>query len=248
MNLKPFSKHLVLTLIVALSLSHAVIAAAAQEESAPPKTVIKSLAYMEAEDLHDILDILPITFVIKPDLEAVVLRGQPSAMETALAIIENLDTPAALNPSIELRGYILAVSKGDESVDIPQHLHKVMTELRNIFGYTSYRLIDTVFLRTTHGSGAAVGGSASLPENVVEVSYVLGFNQAWITNFDRSRTDKETKNIIRLNGLTLRRDQPALSTDIEIFEGQTAVIGKARLDDSLGDLILVVEAKVIDAQ
>lgn len=238
------SKPLILALILVLSLFQAVIAQA-EEESASPKTVIKRLAYINGEDLREILGMLPLKIVIKADLDTIVLRGRPAPIETALAMIDSMDVPATLNPSIELRGYILAVAKGDESVDIPKHLNKVTAELRNIFGYTSYRLIDTIFLRTSHGSGASVGGSASLPESIVQVPYILGFNRAWITNFDRSRTDKETKNIVRLNGLTLRRDQPAISTDIEILEGQTAVIGKARLDDRLGDLILVVEAKVI---
>ena len=212
----------------------------------PSQTVIKHLRYVQASTLREILSVLPVQWRIREN--SVLVRGDKSAVETALKVIENLDVRPAPVPSIELRGYILAVTRDDDSVTgVPESLNGVIEELREIFGYRGFKVFDTVFLRTRNGSGGSVGGSVSVGSGH-QVSYDLGFQHAYVPDFDRSREDRR-KNTIRLIGLALRdssKERPALETDVDVREGQTAVLGKAHLEGVSGDVILVVESHVLD--
>lgn len=217
----------------------------APQAAVEPRTVLVELRYADAEDLRPILSVLPLTVVVKPELNVVMLRGAPDVVDTAKKVIEALDAAPSPEPSIELRGYIVAVSK--ESTDrtgITGDLAGVVEQLEEIFDYRGFEVLDTVYLRIRQGSGGAVRGRLEAPGNSI---YTLSFDRGWIPGFDRAREDEGQPHTLRFDGLTLRpapEAAPALATDVEIREGQTAVIGKARLEAG-GDLILVIEARVV---
>ncbi len=211
------------------------------------KTVLVYTRYVDAGDLQGVLSVLPLEVVIKPELGVIMLHGSADLIDTAKKVVDALDVPPSPSPNIELRGYIIAVSK-DKSArkGVVDEIAGVVDELAEIFGYTGFEVLDTMFLRTRHGSGGQVGGTLEL-ESGRRATYNMGFNYSKILGFDRARKE-EKEHTVRFDGLILRQKPstpPALETDVEVREGQTAVIGKARLDGVPEDLILVIKANVI---
>lgn len=223
-----------------------VAAQEAKDAGAEARTLLVDLRYADAEDLRPILSVLPLSVVVKPELNVIMLRGTPDLVDTAKKVIDALDVPPSPEPSVELRGYIVAVSKDSaERTGVTGDLAGVVEQLGEIFGYRGFQVLDTVFLRVRHGSGGAVRGTLEGSFNP-PVPYVLSFDRARILGFDRARADDQ-EHTLRLDRLMLRPapdEPPVLATDVELREGQTAVVGKARMK-AAGDLILVIDARVL---
>jgi hypothetical protein len=125
--------------------------------------------------------------------------------------------------------------------DVPQALAETLQQLRGVFAYKSYRLIDTVTLRGRNFSGSEVAGD--LPDN-------LQYNFKYV----RVRVSPDAPRLVHLDGLRLeitrrrtnRTDSVALvSTDLDLKDGQKTVVGKSAVNG--GDAVfLVIVAKVID--
>jgi len=238
--------------------------ARAQQTGAPPpqedstnqrgmRTVIKQTQHVDVRELEKILGMLGLQIRLKPDINAIVLRGHDSNdIDTALRLIEALDVPPEPGRAVEITVFVVAASKdGTENVGITAGLAAAVDQLRTLFGYRGFELLDTVFLRVLDTHGGRVEGGLVLdapPPGVVRVGYELTFNRAEII----PRGDDER--LVRLDGLTFELNgtdggeiqRAYLKTDVEIREGQKAVVGKSTprgVDDTL---ILILEARVLD--
>lgn len=212
-------------------------------ESGKPRTVIQQTSFVDVRDLAEILNLLDIGVRIDAEQQAVVLRGSDDELDTALKLIESLDKPPAASLSIELTVFILGASKETSATaELPADLEAVVGQLRELFGYRSFELFDTLFLRVRDGSSGRLRGYIA-----ERSSYDFSLNRAKVLGFNRE-TREEKQSILRFDGLTFlfQGDRSRLSTDVEVREGQKAVIGKAAPGDGGPTLILVIEAKILE--
>jgi hypothetical protein len=169
-------------------------------------------------------------------------------------MIKKLDVP---EPDIELTVYMLVASaQPDGTTALAPELDPVIKQLKGVFSYRAYRLLDSFVLRARVGHGADSDGfltalAANMPGGA-QTTYSFFFRNSAISGVDKNR-------VVRLDDVRLRVRVPhasgggvnysesAIHTDFDVREGQKVVVGKSSLvDGSDGALILVVSAKIVD--
>ena len=215
-----------------------------ETETAKPRTVIKATMHVDVSEVESVLGLLDVDFALKPDQNLIVVRGEDYAVETAMKVIDALDTP---RPTIELNVYVVAASHQGKT-EVPAHLEAAVGQLKTVFGYSGFQLLDTVALRVLEGRYGRADGGIRLGEDDGRTGYSLSFQKASVVpeNGDLK---------IRLKGLKFNVDGDAkvggmlrpvranLMPDVQIREGQKAVVGSST-PQGVGDtLILIIEAK-----
>ena len=169
-------------------------------------------------------------------------------------MIKKLDVPQA---DIELTVYMLLTStQAEGAAPASPDLDPVLKQLKSVFSYRAYRLLDSFVLRAREGRGADSAGflsplAANMPGGA-QTNYTFSFRNTAISGADKNR-------VVRLDDVHLRLKIPhassggvsysesSIHTDFDVREGQKVVVGKSSLvDGSDGALILVVSAKIVD--
>ncbi len=223
---------------------------AVAEEPADPKergrTVVKLTRFVDVRDLEPILEILDVQVRLKPDLNALVLRGRDGGdLDTALALIEALDEPT---PSIGVSVYVVAASRQEEAKSgISPELEAAVSQLQTVFGYRGFKVLDTVYLQVREGRRGGVVGGVELAGGA-RSTYQFGFQNARVTPVEDGPL------FIRLDGLRFElnargesdsRPLAAFNTDVQVRVGQKAVIGKSTPEGTDETMILIVEAGLV---
>ncbi len=206
--------------------------------SARQRTVIKATKYIEVREATEVLELLDVEFALKEDQNLIVLRGEDYAVKTALKVIDALDEAW---PNIDLRVFVLAASKEGEA-DVPSELESAVDQLKGVFGYSGFQLLDSITLRVLEGRQARADGGIRLGDDLERTGYRFSFEKILVVPEDDSLN-------IRLRGLKFEVDGPvagslraSLMTDVQIREGQKAVIGSSTPQGVGETLILIVEA------
>jgi hypothetical protein len=149
-----------------------------------------------------------------------------------------LVAPAGV-PNVELTVYLvsgLAQAQASGKDEVPADLAETLQQLRGVFAYKSYKLIEAVTLRGRSGRGAEVGGQ--LPD-------YSQYNFKYLN----ARVSPEAPHMVHLDGLRLeitRRQSVALvSTDLDVRDGQKTVVGKSAVN-ATDALFLVIVPKVVE--
>jgi len=126
--------------------------------------------------------------------------------------------------------------------DVPQDLAETLQQLRGVFTYKSYKLIEDITLRGRNQGGAEVAG-------------VLPDLSDYDFRYARARVAPDSPRVVHLDGLRLwisRRhanraaDTVALvSTDLDVRDGQKTVVGKSAVN-ATDAIFLVIVARIID--
>lgn len=252
-------------LLAALLALVPVLPAGAQEEEAPAQPgrklvqEIVEVHHADPEALAAVLRVFPTSVQAHTEMGLVTIRGTAEDVATAVAAARSLDVPPKPASSIEVTAHILGASRTSElSGAVPEHLEEVARQLRQLFGYRGVELVDSVGIRVRDHGDAAVAGAISQGEDLEPAPYRLGFNRAMVVSGQEARS-------IRLDGLVFEArlnrwrgptpegepghvvsSEVSLRTDVEVREGQKAVVGKAATDGERDSLILVVEARVLE--
>ncbi len=242
MRYQPFDK--IRTLAAAAALILAALPALGQEQAkAEPKlrTVIKAMMHIDAAEAASVLDLMDVKYGIKDDQNLILLRGEDPAIDMALKVLDALDEPL---PSIELQVFVLSASH-EGSSNVPAELSAAVDSLKGVLGYQGFELLDSVFLRVLENRSGRVDGGIRLGDSEERTSYRFSFRKAVVV----PEEDVELK--IRLKDLRFEVAGPddagsllaSLKTDVQILEGQTAVIGSSTPQGVGETLILIVKAK-----
>ena len=171
----------------------------------------------------------------------VTLAGLASAQDKPPVLSPN---PLSSSPvNLELTVYLVSGFGQPQAAskdEVPQDLAATLQQLRSVFAYKSYKLLEAITLRGRNFSGSEVAGE--LPDGkYYDFRYV------------RARISAETPHMVHLDSLRLeiswsraRKDQMALvSTDLDVREGQKTVVGKSAVAGT-DALFLVIVPKVIE--
>lgn len=256
----------ILVLVLAARLAAPVAFAQEAETRETPaptgRDVVQEIYEVQHADpltLAEVLRVFPIHAQAHVQMRLVTLRGTAKDVAAALAAARSLDVAPQKARSIEITAHILGASRSSElSGVVPAQLEEVARQLRQVFGYRGVELVDSVSLRVRDYGDGAVSGAFSEGDDREPSPYRLGFNRANVVSGPEARS-------VRLDGLQFEarlvrwraatpEGEPGhfinseinLTTDVEVREGQKAVVGKAATDGERDSLILVVEAKVID--
>jgi hypothetical protein len=196
-------------------------------------------------------------------MHVLVISGTPSDVASLEQTAKQLDANSSQIPSsnVDLTVYVLgAFESSGSSGQISQGLQSTVNQLKLLFPYTSYQLLETTLARAGVGGYSQLEGTlhafTSQNEETNQPSrYGLNFTVGGITGSGSSATIhiinfsfnsqiqyavKSVPNISQLGSTPM-----SLRTNIDIPAGKKVVVGKAGVGGS-NAIFLIVEARVAD--
>ena len=253
-----------LLLVAFVALSASVRAQEAKEEkkqAAPAEakgsvTRIFSVKHRDVVSLSELISAFGARIRPSPALGVIAVTGPPEIVEAVGDSIQRLDVAPSPPKNVELTFYIvIALPQASQPTSVPRELEAVTKQLKSVFSYQAFRVLDTMILRCRDGQGAEASGAGPPPTGPAE-------SGQWTTFQVRFRmvsvSSDSAGKVVRLNGLRLGARIPiptsggwtwvdtGFNTDIDVREGQKVVVGKANIDSSNNAMIVVVTAKVAD--
>jgi hypothetical protein len=187
---------------------------------------------------------------------ALVVRGSAEAVGVVAEAIKKLDVPPAPAPenrpasNVELTVHLLYGSAQEDPKTVPQDLDNTVRQLRSLFPYKSYRVLDTLIMRSRSGQATMLNGTLPGSDSVYSFRY-----QPEVANGPAPRS-------VRLRNLQLSvkmRSYPdpsnktnfqyldsGIQTELDAREGQKTVVGKSNVTGTDDAIILVVSPRVIE--
>jgi hypothetical protein len=254
-------------LALALALAACAAPATAQEtgetreeaRSAPHRDQrIVEVKHADPSALARVLSVFPVHVQAHPDLGLLTIRGGPEDVAAAAEAAARLDLPPAPTRSIEIVAHVLGASKTEDLPGgVPAGLEEVARQLREVFGYRGVELVDSVALRVRDRAEGQVTGVMAAGPTQETIPYEIGFNRVSVANggeaevrIDGLRFEAQVKLRVKSSGapdgFVIHSHTVRLVTDVEVQEGQKAVVGKAAAGAESQGLILVLEARVLD--
>jgi len=213
-------------------------------------------------DIHEIRNAIEhFGFATAPPIagNSIVLYGRKDQVDAAVEAIKRLDVPPAPVPDIEVTAYLITASMGpntESAPPLPDGLNAVVTQLKDLFHYRGYRLLDSAVVRSRNGSSGQVEGATSAPDSSVrnKTIYSFGFDRAILSgdknrviHLEHLRLDLKSPFVLGPSAQNIQYASSNIRTDVDIREGQKVVVGKASTaSGGDGALILVLSAKVVE--
>lgn len=212
----------------------------AQEEDThepPQRTVLKAFKFADVTYLADLVQVVGVNVAVDPKRRIVVLRGPDSQLQTAIELIDALDTPEP--PwGIELLVHLVVASREPmDSPDLPANLESALAELSELVGYHGFEVVDTIVLHATTDAGSA------------EVRGPVRDGAIFDVGFDRATVVYgEPKNSVLFENLSISApaEDIRLRTNVKVPEGHTVLIGKGSIRGTEGnkDLVMAIEIRL----
>ncbi len=206
-----------------------------------------TLQSVDAVGLAQILSAFPADVRIGSRIKAVSVSAPPAVMAAIEETIKRLDAPAAPKGSVEVTAYVLHAQKDGES-DLPAGFEEVASHVRDLFGYRSLRLVDSLVARPATGDPFKIEalGTTSPP-----VSY--GFRASRV-NVVSSGSGVEihldnvdfSTHIRYVSGTSSGTRTVRFMGDFDLREGQRVVIGKSGTGEEGTALIVVLSARAVE--
>lgn len=251
-----------LTLIVLLALLPSL--AFPQTEATPkPKEVTKLIRvkYGNAQAIASLAHTgTPISIAADNGMNAIVLKGAPSAVASVEQIIHELDVPSSTpnGKDVELTVFVIGASSNPIGSDVPEGVAPVVKQLRAIFPYKNYGLLSSMLLRSREGSSAQNSGTMKFGDSP---------NNNYYATYEATTVDRQNGlPVIHVRQFRFNTKFPVVpgpapkgaaitqwtmsdigvKTDVDLREGQKTVIGKADVGGSDSALFVVLNAKLVD--
>jgi hypothetical protein len=247
----------------ALILSVIPLAAQQTEEPKPVATAkppvvynkkIFILKYADPRAMADLLRVFDVTISANPEMHVLAVTAPQATMTSVEEAISRLDTPVAATKNIEMTIQLVVGGDSESGLGnpVPQDLENVVTQLKNAFPFKTFRLLDTLTLRSRSGQNALTtssGGVMKIGENTQPIT----------TDFRvRSASIAQDGSTVRIDGLVAQTRMPIptggnsfqfqnlnMSTDLDIKEGQKVVVGRLGISHDQA-LFLVLTARVVN--
>ena len=195
-------------------------------------------------------------------VRVLVLSGPREDVEAAEEAVRRLDVPSPAPVNIEVTVYMIAASgSGARGTALPAEFEALARQLKTGLGFQSYRLIDTMVVRTRDGEGGEAtgmapvqpGAPAEAPRMILQLKFAQAKIEAAATGrairIDRLRsgarvpfaygTDAQGRPQWQFN-------ETAINTDLDVREGQKVLVGKASVDGSNEAMVVALSARVVE--
>jgi hypothetical protein len=207
--------------------------------------------------------------IVTPEMQSriVAVRALPEALPSIEELIKQADSPPPVKKNIQITVFLLmAKTEPGSEASLPDQLQPVVRQLKNTFTYQSYQLLETIISRTREGEGAEMSGV--FPSNPADPSSETQSKKPMaIYKFSCGSvklSPEERTPIVQIDRLKFGAALPivtpgyaegktqidyrdtGITTNLDVREGQMAIVGKTSADGSPNALIIVLTAKVID--
>jgi hypothetical protein len=171
-----------------------------------------------------------------------VVRTTPALMPAVEEVVKELDAAAPSAKNVELTFYILEATRQPiaDAAPLPAELQPAIAQLKSVFSYQGFRLLDTALIRSRSGEPAEASGQAQMDDSTT--GYHL--------NLQPSVSSESHPATIRIDNLHFQQWMKAthvgFSATVDLKEGQRAVIGKTSMEGSRSAFILVASGKIVE--
>ncbi len=227
-------------------------------QAAEKETRVFQLKHMDPKQLISLL--APFGPVIaNPEMKALTITALKESFPAIEDVIHRLDVPPPAVRNIEVTIYLMSALGTPSAGAIPAELESVVKQLKGMFSYKSYQLIDTELIRVRGGEGGEMSGvinGGPVVDGARNISQIK-FKSATV-----SSDEKGLKIRIDLLKVGVRLPVPlasgsgpekryqyidtGISTDVDIREGQKVVVGKANMEGTDRASIIVLTAKLVN--
>lgn len=230
------------------------IAALSQKTDSAPATLFR-LHYVKPEDIAGLLNGLVVVRA-NDALKAVVLRGDPRAVAKAEEIIQKLDVPQAKTSerNVALTIYVIGATNkpAPEAAKMPENLQPVVRQLKAIFPYSSYSLLDSMLLRSREGRLVKTSG---MLRDISPTSKPTASPSTYYIHYHLSPASaSEAPGAIHFLSFDFNAREAVMNSDqkinvgfqthLDLPEGKQVVVGKTDIDGGNAALFVVLSAKV----
>lgn len=261
--------------LVIMALATVLWPAAAQEQekktTAPDSARIQvqkvlEIKYADVQRLANILQVFGVRIQFDTNSKVISVSGDRASVQAFEDAVRRLDVPPPATKNIELTVYIVGASQqAGKSGAAPAELDAVIKQLKSIFGLQSFRMLDTLAIRTRDGQGATSSSMARVSDNAPANTPLARFE---INIRSASIQPQEGGRSVRLDRLLFNARIPVapaggsqndiaiptqwqymdagITTDVDLREGQKVVVGKSSIGGSSEAMILVLVAKVVE--
>lgn len=188
-------------------------------------------------------------------LRMVSITGLEDVVNLTEQALKRLDVPSPVAPerNIEVTVHVVSAFQKEGGSEIPPALEPAIKQLRNVFNYKSFRMLESQLVRVreanqTRNESAQFGGMLPAPAGSGPTFQCSGGASVSVTGEGTSRSFRLDRfNYSCWRGFQNIAATPVVSikTDIDIKEGQKAVVGKTNLDDTT-TVFLIVSARLVE--
>jgi hypothetical protein len=256
------TKRLFLTILTVAGAMTAQEATAPAKDARPPNIAVHlvHLKYADSGSIRSLFEQSGVSIQRDGALNSVVLRGDSKTVEEVERLIKELDIPESARPAtrpqpnLELQVYVIAA--GDEvngDQPLPKVLDPALTQLRSLFPFRGYRLLETIEGRVgANGILASSGTLAHLESGPAphQANYQLSITTGPIASSNdpvdlRFKFEAHaSRPAVTISGVSIpeRRIDSGMETRFTVNPGQLVVVGKSGYGDA--SLFLILSAKV----
>lgn len=218
------------------------------QDKVPPAeaTRIFAIKYADARQLMSLIQVFGVKVSYDDRANVIAVHGARETLDSIADVIKSLDVPRKIQ-NVELTAYLLlATEKGPPGPVPPAVLEPVLKQLRGIFQYKDYRLLDTAYLRVRDGESVSTAGSLA-GERLDLPNYSIFINRVRVSPDEKDASVRlEQLNLELFNPNAPKPTSAKIRTDIDIREGQKVVVGKASLTSAQDAVIMVIAAKLVN--
>jgi len=208
--------------------------------------------------LHTLQELAPTNGMVisTSDNDHLILSGPKETVAGFEEIVKQLDVAPVVKKDVETTVYLIVASmQAGSAAPLTAELDPVVKQLKNIFNYKSFRMLESFVLRSRDGEHGDTSGFLPPLETLPpgnKISYNFQYNKVSIDGGDNAK-------VVHFEHLRMSMRVPiavptgntsvdaSIATDVDVPEGKKVVVGKtSALEGSDGALILVISAKVVD--
>ncbi len=198
----------------------------------------------------------------QPDLHAIAVEAYtPAFLQSAEELIRRYDVPAmsvGQNHDFEIVAYILVAGRTPVIGEaLPADLENVAKHLKETFGYTDVKLVDSALEHAREGRDALVKGNvngvsdgATQPSSYEMthrlIRYEPGGQKGSIALYGFQFKLRLAYMASSQTASVMQWQDVVFQTDLNIPEGQSVVVGKSKVGTEDKSLVLVVKARTIE--
>lgn len=243
-----------LALAAALAPAQEKPAAAKEAPKEPRAQKIVQLKYADPGAMKQLMEVFGCCANANPTFKTLSLSYPADIMPAVEDAIRRFDVPAAAPKNIELAAYFLIASEDPAATGtpVPPELDAVVKQLRSVFAYKGFAVLDSQLMRMGSGQGGDLSGVAPISGAPRPAVTQLGI-QRWslaagdkgdVVTLERLRASVQVpvafgpSNWNNMNiGVSAER--------IDIPTGQKVVVGKSNMGGPGKALVLVLSARVL---
>jgi len=209
-------------------------------------TKVIHVRYARAEALKDVLNNGGASVLANNGLRALVVHGSASSVAATEQAVKELDVPLPyeLARDVEFTVYVIGASPQATPEDKPTaDIAPVIRQLKAVFPYGGYQLLDSMMIRSREGGGFQSDG--------ILRSFSSGQSRPnpYHIRCNLSGNDEGSDRTIRLDRFSFSTKVPdadvSIDANFDIQNEQKVVVGSTNIDGGNSALFVVVSARFV---